>query len=68
MKIGFSGPITLGESSFAPTAVLNEVGLGYFMVTDVREDVEAGRLGLPTSADRLMTLQSRRSASGHIYQ
>ena len=40
----FSGPITLDEASLARTAVLEGVGLGFFMEPDVRADIEAGRL------------------------
>lgn len=37
-------PITLHEASLSRIAVLEDVGIGYFMESDVREDIEAGRL------------------------
>jgi DNA-binding transcriptional LysR family regulator len=43
-QIDVNGPITLDESSLARTAVLEGVGLGFFMEQDVRTDIEAGRL------------------------
>jgi DNA-binding transcriptional LysR family regulator len=43
-QINASGPITLDEASLARTAVLEGVGLGFFMERDVRADIEAGRL------------------------
>lgn len=43
-QINVSGPITLDEASLARTAVLEGVGLGFFMEQDVRTDIEAGRL------------------------
>lgn len=39
-----SGPITLDEAGLARTAVLEGLGLGFFMEPDVRADVVAGRL------------------------
>lgn len=44
LQIDVEGPITLDEPSLARIAVTNGVGIGYFMETDVREDVAAGRL------------------------
>ena len=43
-QIDVSGPITLDEASLARTAVLEGIGLGFFMEQDVRADIEAGRL------------------------
>ncbi|QRM33909.1 LysR family transcriptional regulator [Microvirga sp. VF16] len=43
-QINVSGPITLDEASLARTAVLEGIGLGFFMEQDVRTDLEAGRL------------------------
>ena len=43
-QLDVSGPITLDEASLARTAVLEGVGLGFFMEQDVRADIEAGRL------------------------
>jgi DNA-binding transcriptional LysR family regulator len=38
------GPLTLDEALLARMAVLSDIGLGYFMEADVREDIEEGRL------------------------
>ncbi|WP_376966219.1 LysR family transcriptional regulator [Azospirillum sp. A26] len=43
-QIDVRGPITLDEASLARTAVLEGIGLGFFMEQDVRGDIEAGRL------------------------
>jgi len=43
-QIDVTGPLTLDEASLARTAVLDGVGLGFFMEPDVRADIEAGRL------------------------
>lgn len=44
LQVDVDGPITLDEPSLARIAVTNGVGIGYFMETDIREDVAAGRL------------------------
>lgn len=44
LQIDVNGPITLDEASLARIAVTNGVGIGYFMESDVREDIAAGRL------------------------
>lgn len=44
VQVDVSGPITLDNASLARIAVLEAVGVGYFMESDVREDIEAGRL------------------------
>lgn len=44
VQIDVSGPITLDEAGLARTAVLEGVGLGFFMEQDVRADIGAGRL------------------------
>ncbi|MDO9415563.1 LysR family transcriptional regulator [Pararhizobium sp.] len=44
LQLDVQGPITLDEASLARIAVTNGVGIGYFMETDVREDIAAGRL------------------------
>ena len=44
LQIDVNGPITLDEASLARIAVLDHIGIGYFMASDVRDDVEAGRL------------------------
>jgi DNA-binding transcriptional LysR family regulator len=43
-QINVSGPITLDEASLARAAVLEGIGLGFFMEQDVCADIEAGRL------------------------
>ena len=44
VQIDVQGPITLDEASLSRIAVLHHVGIGYFMESDVLEDIEAGRL------------------------
>ena len=43
-QIDVTGPITLDEASLAQTAVLEGIGLGFFMEQDVRADIKSGRL------------------------
>ncbi|RIV78614.1 LysR family transcriptional regulator [Pelagerythrobacter aerophilus] len=44
VQVDVDGPITLDEASLARIAVLESVGIGFFMESDVRDDIEAGRL------------------------
>ncbi len=44
VHVDVEGPITLDEASLARIAVLHGLGIGFFMESDVREDIEAGRL------------------------
>ncbi len=44
LQVDVEGPITLDEASLARMVVLDHVGIGYFTASDVREDIEAGRL------------------------
>ncbi|ONF97294.1 LysR family transcriptional regulator [Sphingomonas jeddahensis] len=44
VQIDVDGPITLDEASLTRIAVLDGVGIAYAMESDVREDIEAGRL------------------------
>ena len=44
LQLDVNGPITLDEASLTRIAVTNGVGIGYFMESDVREDLAAGRL------------------------
>lgn len=44
VQIDVQGPITLDEASLARIAVLENVGIGYFMESDIREDLQAGRM------------------------
>lgn len=50
VKISVTGPVTLDEANLARMAVLSDIGLGYFMDADVREEIEQGRL-LPVLED-----------------
>ncbi|MFC7334818.1 LysR family transcriptional regulator [Rhodocista pekingensis] len=43
-QIDVAGPITLDEAGLARIAVLEGIGLGFFMEQTVRADIEAGRL------------------------
>lgn len=42
--IDVTGRLTLDEASLSRIAVLEHLGLGFFMESDVRDDIEAGRL------------------------
>ena len=44
VHVDVGGPLTLDEASLARTAVLDGVGIGYFMESNVRADIAAGRL------------------------
>lgn len=44
VQLDVEGPITLDEASLARMAVLASVGVGFFMESDVRDGIEAGRL------------------------
>ncbi|EKE71151.1 LysR family transcriptional regulator [Celeribacter baekdonensis] len=44
LQVDVRGPVTLDEASLARTAVLNSVGIGFFMESDVLNDIEAGRV------------------------
>lgn len=44
LQIDVRGPITLDEATLARRAVLNSVGVGFFMESDVLEDIEQGKL------------------------
>ncbi|WP_430421573.1 LysR family transcriptional regulator [Phenylobacterium sp.] len=44
IHIDVDGPITLDEAGLSRTAVLEGLGLGFFMEPDVRSDIAAGRL------------------------
>ena len=39
-----NGPVTLDEANLARTAVLEGVGIGFFLEQDVRDDLEFGRM------------------------
>jgi len=44
LHIDVDGPIILDEASVARLAVLEGVGIGFFMESDVRADIETGRM------------------------
>lgn len=44
VQVDVDGPVTLDETSLARMAVLEGIGIGFFMESDVREEIEAGRL------------------------
>lgn len=44
LQVDVDGPITLDEASLARIAVLEAVGIGFFMESDVAADMAAGRL------------------------
>ena len=44
LQVDVNGPMTLDEASLARMAVLDHLGVAYFMTSDVAEDIEAGRL------------------------
>jgi DNA-binding transcriptional LysR family regulator len=44
LQIVVDGPITLDESSLSRIAVLDGIGIGFFMEADIRNDIAAGRL------------------------
>lgn len=43
VQVDVQGPITLDEATLSRIAVLNGVGIGYFMEADVRDDIADGR-------------------------
>lgn len=69
LQLDVSGPITLDEASLARIAVLESVGIGFFMESDVREDIAAGLLvrvledWTPSLAPVCMYYPSRKNAS-----
>ena len=71
-QIDVSGPITLDEASVARSAVLEGIGLGFFMEQDVRTDIDAGRfirvLGdwTPPFAGLCLYYPGRRNASAAL--
>ncbi|CAO3431522.1 LysR substrate-binding domain-containing protein [Azospirillum endophyticum] len=72
VQIDVQGPITLDEASLARITVLDHVGIGYFMESDVREDIEAGRLvrvledWTPSLAPLCLYYPSRRNPSAAL--
>ncbi len=44
IKVDVAGPVTLDEPHLARLAVLDGIGIGFFMESSVRDDIAAGRL------------------------
>jgi DNA-binding transcriptional LysR family regulator len=44
LQLDVTGPITLDEATLSRIAVLEDVGIGFFMESDVREDIAGGQL------------------------
>lgn len=44
IQLDVDGPIILDEASVARIAVLDGIGIGFFMESDVRADIDAGRM------------------------
>jgi DNA-binding transcriptional LysR family regulator len=71
-QIDVTGPITLDEASLARAAVLEGVGVGFFLEQDVRDDITAGRLTrvledwTPTLADLCLYYPGRRNPSAAL--
>lgn len=72
VQIDVAGPLTLDEASLARIAVLEHVGIGYFMQSDVAEDLAAGRLvrvledWTPPLAPLCLYYPSRRNSSAAL--
>jgi len=72
VQIDVTGPITLDEASLARAAVLEGLGVGFFLEQDVRDDIEAGRLTrvlddwTPPIADLCLYYPGRRNPSAAL--
>lgn len=72
LAIEVNGPITLDEASLARLAVLQGVGIGFFLEQDVRDDIAAGRLvrllddWTPPIADLSLYYPGRRNPSAAL--
>src|SRR5690606_13648500 len=72
VQIDVAGPITLDEASLARRAVLEGVGLGFFMEHSILEDIEAGRMirvlgdWTPYSPGLCLYYPGRRNASAAL--
>lgn len=72
VQIDVKGPLTLDEASLSRAAVLDGVGIGYFLEQDVRLDIEAGRLTrlledwTPPLGDLCLYYPSRRNPSAAL--
>ncbi|MFO1018310.1 MAG: LysR substrate-binding domain-containing protein [Hyphomonadaceae bacterium] len=71
-QIDVRGPLTLDEASLSRTAVLDGVGIGFFLEQDVRADIEAKRLTrlledwTPPLGDLCLYYPSRRNPSAAL--
>ena len=69
LQIDVAGPMTLDEASLSRIAVLEGVGIGYVMESDVRSDLDSGRLEMvledwtPTLAPLALYYPGRRHPS-----
>ena len=72
VQIDVTGPITLDEASLARVAVLEGMGVGFFLEQDVRDDLAAGRLTrvlddwTPPIADLCLYYPGRRNPSAAL--
>lgn len=72
MQIEVKGPLTLDEASLSRAAVLDGVGIGFFLEQDVRADIEARRLTrlledwTPPLGDLCLYYPSRRNPSAAL--
>lgn len=72
LQVDVNGPITLDEASLARMAVLQGVGIGFFLEQDVRDDIAAGRLvrvlddWTPPIADLCLYYPGRRHPSAAL--
>jgi len=72
VQIDVTGPLTLDEASLARTAVLEGLGIGFFLEQDVRSDIAAGRLirvlddWTPPLADLCLYYPGRRNPSAAL--
>lgn len=72
VQIDVNGPLTLDEASFSRAAVLDGLGIGFFLEQDVRPDIEAGRLTrlledwTPPLGDLALYYPSRRNPSAAL--
>jgi len=72
VQVDVTGPITLGEASLARAAVIEGMGVGFFMEQDVRDDISAGRLirvleeWTPPLGDLCLYYPSRRNPSAAL--
>ncbi len=72
LLVDVNGPITLDEASLARQAVLQGVGIGFFLEQDVRDDIAVGRLvrvlddWTPPIADLCLYYPGRRNPSAAL--